>query len=404
MALYRLVMNSLVACSTVFGLAGWLSAEDVPGLSKEKPTSGRYVEVDGGYMVPYSIRIPGTDAEFEMIPVPGGTYWMGSPETEVGRGSDEGPQVRVTVEPFWMAKCEVSWSEYKPFMKLYNVFKRFQSSGIRKVNTSNLIDVITAPTPLYQSSHTFEFGEEPKQPAVTMTQYAAKQYSKWLSTMLDQQLRLPCEAEWEYAARAGTDGPYSFGSNVEELNQYACFDATNPTGPGLVGERLPNNFGLHDMHGNVWEWTIDGYDPEGYNSLAAKEAKLPKGQGDHALEGQEAVQWTESAYPRTVRGGGWQDPPSRLRSASRMGSDDEDWKSEDPNFPLSPWWYTSDPARGVGFRLVRSYRDLPADTIKRYWEIDNEDIDIAVQMRMEEGRGSRGITDPSLKIELDKLK
>lgn len=344
-------------------------------------------------MVPYNVTIPGTTVTFTMIPVPGGKFLMGSPDSETGHQKDEGPQVAVELEPFWMAKNEVTWAEYQLFMGMYKIFKQYQSQGVRRVNPDNLVDAITVPTPLYEPSHTFAFGDKPEQPAVTMTQYAAKQYSKWLSGITVQQLRLPCEAEWEYAARAGSAKAYSFGDDPKDLAKYACFSETGGKGPGLVGERAPNAFGLHDMHGNVWEWTIDGYSAEGHQAIA-----------DLVRSKQPPVQWPENAFPRTVRGGGWQDPADRLRSASRLGSDDEDWKDEDPNVPKSPWWYTNDPARSIGFRLVRSLKPLDAETMKRYWEFDHNDIEMDVQMRLDEGRGAQGLVVPDLIKDLEKLK
>jgi hypothetical protein len=79
-----------------------------------------------------------------------------------------------------------------------------------------------------------------------------------------------------------------------------------------------------------------------------------------------------------------------------MGSNDEEWKSEDPNIPLSPWWYTTDPARSVGMRLVRSWKPLDQEQIKLFWEIDHSDIDQDVTMRLDEGRGVLGLPVPEL--------
>jgi formylglycine-generating enzyme required for sulfatase activity len=242
---------------------------------------------------------------------------------------------------------------------------------------------------LYEPDHTFEYGNEPQQPAVTMTQYSAKQYSKWLAGMYAQQFRLPTEAEWEYACRAGTTTAYSFGDSAENLDEYAYLASNSPDGAGLVGTKKPNAFGLHDMHGNVWEWVIDSYTEDGYASL-----------GDETKSWWEGVQWAVDQYPRTVRGGGWQDEPESLRSAARMGSQDEDWKDEDPNIPLSPWWFTSDPAREVGFRLVRSFKPLEDQQMTRFWDIDDEMTEIAVEARLIEGRGVLGLINPELKSEL----
>lgn len=378
----------------VLGLGGWGRVEaQTPGIVAEAPASGPFVKVAEGYMVPYEVTVPGTEMRFTMIPIPGGKFSFGSPTEEPHRGADEGPQVELDVEPYWMAKCEVTWGEYQPFMGMYKVFKLLQSQGVRRVNPDNLVDAITAPTPLYEPSHTFHYGDDAKQPAVTMTQYAAKQYCKWLGGLVKQQLRLPTEVEWEYAAKAGSKTAYSFGDSPAELAKYAAYAETNPKGPSLVGGRAPNAFGLHDMHGNVWEWVIDGYDPEGHGAIAMM-----------AKAGEWPVLWSDTPYPRTVRGGGWQDSPERLRSAARMGSDDEDWKEQDPNVPRSPWWFTNDPTRSIGFRMVRSYKALTAEQMQRFWNIDAPDIELDVQMRLDEGRGAQGLVVPELLQDLEKVK
>ena len=87
----------------------------------------------------------------------------------------------------------------------------------------NRTDAITAPTELYDSSFTYKYGEEPQQPAVTMTQYSAQQYTKWLSLISGQQYRLPTEAEWEYAARGGTSTAYSWGDSPDDIDDYAWY-------------------------------------------------------------------------------------------------------------------------------------------------------------------------------------
>jgi sulfatase modifying factor 1 len=385
----RLRFAASVFCSTLW-LAGGLFAQTgnqaMLGIASRQPESGPYVATpDGKFLVPYAVTIPGSQASFEMIPVPGGKFWLGSPAAEAGRIDDEGPQVEVEVPPFWIGKTEVTWSEYKVFMSLYDVFKKLQVEGIRKIDDANRVDAITAPTPLYEPSHTFEFGDDPEQPAVTMTQYAAKQYTKWISGMTGYQYRLPSEAEWEFAARGGQATAYSFGDSAEKLGDYACFAENNSGGPAKVGSKKPNAYGLFDMHGNAWEWTVDAYTTEGYTAL-----------GKNPLTIRQALQWPKAAYPRCVRGGGWQDPADRCRSAARMGSNDEEWKSEDPNIPLSPWWYTTDPSRSVGMRLVRSWKPLDQEQLKLFWEIDHSDIEQDVTMRLDEGRGVLGLPVPEL--------
>lgn len=378
-----------VLCLAV--LVSNVCADETVGISKDKPAEGPSVKVADGYMVPYTSKIPGTDIEFEMVPVPGGTFLLGSPDGEDDRNDDEGPQVKLTVDPMWVAKTEVTWSQYKHFMSLYAIFKEFEAKGLRTVDDDNRVDAITAPTELYDSSFTYEYGEEPLQPAVTMTQYAAQQYTKWLSHVTGQQYRLPTEAEWEYAARGGTTTAFSWGDDADAIEDYAWFFDNADSGPETVATKKPNPYGLHDMHGNVAEWAVGQYSEEGYDWLKAESNATA------------AVQWPETAYPCVVRGGSWEMDPPDLRSAVRLASEDEEWKSEDPNFPKSPWWFTSDPARGVGFRLFRSYKPLPKEEITKFWEASSEDVLIDVESRVVEGRGGYGLVTDSLTEAIEEL-
>ena len=364
------------------------------GIAKTKPEAGPYVPLpDGTFMVPYTQTVDSSDIAFEMIPIPGGEVVIGSPDDEANRSGDEGPQFTVEIPPLWMGKTEVTWSEYKTFMKCYDIYKRLSRQGVRKVTDMNQSDALTVPTPLYEPSHTYEHGDNPQQPAVTMTQYAAKQYTKWLSGITSLQYRLPSEAEWEYGARSASKTAYSFGDDPAQLEDYAAFADNSPDGAPKVGSKKPNPFGLHDMHGSVWEWTIDQYSAEGYGDRAGKKLLL-----------EEAIAWPTTPDMRCVRGGGWQDPADRLRSAARMGSADEDWKDFDPNVPLSPWWYTTDPARMVGMRVVRSLNPKTPEEITRYWNVDNEAIREDVEFRLREGRGVLGVAVPELSEEFKRKK
>ncbi len=259
MFLRKCLLVAVVACSVSLTRA----AEDAPvGFAAEKPADGVAVQTEQGWMVPYEMTIPGTDVKFRMIPVPGGEFTMGSPAGEAGRKEDEGPQRKFVVEPFWMGETEITWAEYKVYMELYRHLKEFQTRGVRAVTDANKVDAVTAPTPLYEPDFTYEYGEDPQQPAVSMTQYAAKQYTKWLSAITSQQFRLPTEAEWEYACRAGSGTAYSFGDDAAQLGEYAWFEGnTEQTGTRQVRQKKPNAFGLYDMHGNVAEWVLDGYAP-----------------------------------------------------------------------------------------------------------------------------------------------
>ena len=364
------------------------------GLTSEKPAEGPSVELENGlFMVPYTQKIPGTDISFDMIPVPGGEFTMGSPEDVEEFVEDEGPTQKIKVAPMWVARTETRWDMYKEYMRMYAVFKDFEAQGMREVTDANRADAVTAPTELYDPSFTFEYGEEPQQPAVTMTQYAAQQFTKWISGISGSQYRLPTEAEWEYAARAGTDTAYSWGDSVDDLEDHAWYFDNSLDGPGDVGSKKPNPFGLYDMHGNAAEWTVNEYTEDGYQWMADQKP----------ADATAAALFPENPYPCVARGGSWEMDPPALRSAARLASDDEMWKEEDPNYPKSPWWFTSDPSRGVGFRLFRSAEDLPKDVIVKFWEPNPEETKMDVESRVSEGRGGYGLVDKELPADAAKL-
>ncbi len=388
--------NTLFVCCLMVNTVSSASADNNVanlGMSDTKPAEGPFVEVDGGYMVPYTLIVPGTKVGIDMLPVPGGKFKLGSSKDSPGHVEDEGPQVEVEVGPMWVAKYETSWEQYKLYMSMYTLFKTLESEGVRTVDETNAVDAVTAPTELYDPSFTFEFGQEPDLPAVTMTQFAAKQYTKWLAKLTGHQYRLPTEAEWEFACRGGSQTAFHFGDDASQLDEYAWYADNSDSQPQKIGLKKPNAFGLYDMHGNVMEWAIDGYAEDGYASIANK---------PQPMTFVESIRWPDTAENRVVRGGSWQDDAERLRSAARVGSADEDWKEEDPNVPLSPWWYTDDPARGVGFRVFRSYQSLDDDLISKFWEIDHDDIEFDVKSRINRGRGIKSVVDPSLADAIEK--
>ena len=365
------------------------------GIVLKKPDSGPFVEIEGGFMVPFTTTIPGTDVEFTMIPIQGGTFKMGSPEDEEDRRDDEGPQFDVTVEPFWMGKYEVTWLEYKKYMDLDKAFKALSGKGLRKVTPENQVDAVTAPSSLYDPSFTFSAGEGDDQPAATMTQFAAKQYTKWLSSISEDFYRLPTEAEWEYACRAGTTTAYYFGEEPDDLDEHAWNIETSDDERHPVGQLKPNPWGLYDMYGNVAEWVLDEYDEDGYTHVEA----------GASVTTEEAFRKPTKLFPRAIRGGSWELEPEDCRSAARLGSDDKEWKIEDPNFPKSPWWYTDSPGLGVGFRLMRPLK-VPNTRESRnlVWDADLESIlDDAKSRISDNGRGSYGTVDPKLTKEISDL-
>jgi formylglycine-generating enzyme required for sulfatase activity len=382
----------LVAIAPARGLAQDAASESL-GIVRTQPAEGPFVAIDGGFMVPYKARIPGTEIDFEMIPIAGGKFTMGSSEEEEDRIADEGPQFEVALEPFWMGKCEVTWVEYRRFMLLHDIFKKFEGAGIRKVGDDRGIDVVTAPSSLYDPSFTFQAGSEDRGPAATMTQFAAKQYTKWLSLTSETFYRLPTEAEWEYACRAGTTTRYSFGDDADQLGEYAWYDDNSDGNRHPVGEKRPNPWGLYDMHGNVAEWVLDAYAEDGYARFAGQ-----------PQTSETAFNRPTKLYPRVVRGGSFDLAAEDCRCAARLGSEDRDWKEEDPNFPKSPWWYTTEPATGVGFRLLRPLQVPPArEEQEFYWKADVPSIqNDAISRVRQEGRGALGIVDPELPAAIER--
>ena len=290
---------------------------------------------------PYKNTIPNTTVSFEMVPIPGGEFTMGTPESERGHRADESPQHKVRIEPFWMGKYEVTWDEYRLFM--------FSQQAGERPGEDALVDAISRPTRPYVEM-SFSMGIN-GYPAISMTQHAANKYAEWLSAKTGEFYRLPTEAEWEYACRAGTSGAYSFGSNQAQLGEYAWYSANSGGKYQKVGTKKPNPWGLHDMHGNVMEWTLDQYIPNFYSRFAGQTALEP---------------WARSTrpYPQSVRGGSWNDEPDQLRCGARLGSDPS-WKMQDPQLPKSIWYHTD--AQWLGFRLIRPLKIPTADEMYQYW-------------------------------------
>jgi len=299
-------------------------------------------------MKPYTQKIAQTDESIEFLPIPGGTFLMGSPETEKDRGADEGPQRKVQIDPFWMGKYEITWDQYDVWGENLDIARR-QIFGSKATALDKVADAVTRPTPPY-TDMSFGMGKR-KNPAISMTQHAARKYCEWLSAKTGHYYRLPTEAEWEYACRAGSATAYSFGVDASQLDDYAWYTENSDDTYHDVGQKKPNAWGLYDMHGNVAEWVLDQYVPNAF-SKRKDGAKNPQ-----------AV--PSELFPRVVRGGGWDDEPKMLRSAVREGSSLE-WKEQDPQIPQSIWYHTD--ALGVGFRVVRPLIEPSAEEKAAYWD------------------------------------
>jgi len=289
----------------------------------------------------YTETVPGTRASISMIAVPGGTFTIGSPESEYGRKEDEGPQKQVSVTSFFMGEVEVTWDQYWAFYGDTMSEGRIDPSIIFEHNSRDDIDAVSGPTPPFGApDQSWGMG---KRPAITMTHYAASTFCQWLSMKTGKKYRLPTEAEWEYAARGGTSGPYFFEGNARKysrrdttsINGYVIY-AKNSWGRSQEPSKVkPNPFGLKNMLGNVMEYCSDWYAKDAYSRIQNGQTD-PKG--------------PQSGEEHVVRGGLYSSEAPDLRCAARGCTQNERWLRTDPQNPKSIWWYSD--IKGIGFRVV----------------------------------------------------
>jgi formylglycine-generating enzyme required for sulfatase activity/mono/diheme cytochrome c family protein len=306
-------------------------------------------EKSPGDMQAYTNVIPATNVKYSMVPIPGGEYLMGSPDSEKGRKPDEGPQHKVQVEPFWMGQFEVTWNEYELFMYGTDKSRLASVSSTALPALDPLLDAVSRPTKPYVEM-SFGMGKDGF-PAISMTQHAANKYCQWLSAKTGHFYRLPTEAEWEFACRAGSTTAYHFGDDASKLKEYAWYEDNSDFKYQKVGKKKPNPWGLYDMHGNVAEWCLDQYAPEFYKLFVGKLAQNP---------------WNKATkpYPHSVRGGSWDHSPEKLRSAARIASGPE-WKQQDPQLPKSIWYHTD--AQFLGLRIIRPLKVPTPEEMFQYW-------------------------------------
>jgi formylglycine-generating enzyme required for sulfatase activity len=316
-------------------------------------------------------------AKYKMIALKGGDFLMGSPEGEhENRTDDEGPQKKVLVEPFWIGQTEIPWALYKPFYengvarnkdgsliaadreKEVTVRGKQRKKAVKDAlvrgDTGNIVDVVSQPTPQYHDMFgSGEHASELNYPAMCTTHHAASKFCQWLSAQTGHFYRLPTEAEWEYACRAGTTTAFHFGDDMAKMDDYAWHGDNSEFTYYPVGTKKANPWGLHDMHGNVAEWVLDGFS-EGYRNTIKDGAVNP---------------WNISLtrYPRIVKGGSWDQNPDECRSAARMQSVN-DWKDTDPQVPKSIWYHTD--GQFIGFRIVRPLKAPTAEEMHVYWNTD----------------------------------
>ncbi len=249
---------------------------------------------------------------------------MGSNNNETGRNADEGPQKTISLSAFWMGAFEVS-------RDAFDVFYKDEATP-----QNSVVDAVTRPSQQY-IDFSLGMGKEVGYPVNSLSQYAALMYCRWLYSKTGIFYRLPTEAEWEYACKAGTTTAYYFGNDTSQLKNYAWYASNSDNKFQKSGQKLPNAWGLYDMLGNVSEWTLDHYNEQSLEKTAA-DSKDPFA----------AV--VAARYPKVLKGGGYADDPPLLRSANRIKSEPA-WNRRDPQIPKSKWWLTDAPS--VGFRIIR---------------------------------------------------
>ena len=286
----------------------------------------------------YKFVIPGSALQSSMVPISGGSFFMGS-STEKNRKSDEGPQRKITIKPFWMGAFEVSRDEFDVFFHDNNT------------SENSTVDAITRPSPQY-IDFSLGMGKEGGYPVNSLSQYAALMYCRWLYNKTSIFYRLPSEAEWEYACRAGSTTTYFFGNDEADLEKYAWYKNNSDNKFHQAGLKLPNAWGLYDILGNLCEWTLDHYDEK--RLLNWKENT------DSVF-----VSYNKARYPKVLRGGGFQDEAGQLRSANRFQSDPS-LNRRDPQIPKSKWWLTDAPA--IGFRIIRPREQPSADEVTEFFK------------------------------------
>ncbi len=311
----------------------------------------------------YSAKIPDSVEEIEMVLVPGKTFKMGP--------FVNGKTHEVKVDSFWIGKYEITWNEY-------NLFRNELLEEIRNEVYKNLYgvdldtDALSSPTLTEEALDLLRENDIPADiislpsspysdmtagmgsngfPAVSMTHYAAFMFTKWLTVKTGEFYRLPTEAEWEYACRAGGSEEYT-AMHTNELNRYAWHRDNSNRKYQKPGTKEPNALGIHDMLGNVAEWTFDQYHEDYVSHLEGEPADNPYFR-------------PTQLYPRSVRGGSWMDPATLAKCVQRRGSS-PNWKMRDPQLPKSMWWHTNAPF--VGFRVVRPVNEpASVDEMEQYW-------------------------------------
>lgn len=288
-------------------------------LGAPRPAAGQSIPADASSVFRDCSDCP------DMVSIPAGRFAMGSSGNEPGHQASEGPQREVRVAAFAIGRFAVTRRQWAVFVAATN---RTEQRGCEWAG-------FPRDASARASWRSLGFAQDDSHPVVCVSWNDAQAYARWLSERTGQAYRLPSEAEWEYAARAGSATAYPWGTvaSHEQANYGAvtcCSELASGRDRWLhtapVGAFPPNAFGLYDMHGNAWQWVQDCY--------ADSYAEAPTDGSAHDPPG---------CTHRVLRGGTWGDTPAMIRSAFRNWAPPPRWNPE--------WEYRSG---GVGFRVARS--------------------------------------------------
>ena len=311
----------------------------------------------------YQIPVPkAKDAPLKLIAISGGEFKI---------GLTDGEQKPIKISPFWMSETEITWKHYNSFWQNDPEFKnprnkdgtldidgdRYSTNQV-DLDKVSLVDAVSQPTTQYYDMFMAGlFKSDEDYPAMDMTNHAATKFCQWLSAQTGHFYRLPTAAEWEYACKAGTNTTYSFGDDASKLGDYGWFFNNSEVNGNftysIVRQKKPNPWGLYDMHGNVAEWTIDGYEE---NALE----QIKPGSSNPWF-------FPTKRYPRVIKGGSWDDSAEALASSARAFSH-KDLKIQDPQTPNSVWYHTN--GQHIGFRVVRPQEIPSAEEMHLFWNTD----------------------------------
>ncbi len=280
--------------------------------------------------------IPTTTIPLKLVAIKGGTFFMGNPSSTA---ENEKPGATVEISPFWMSAFEITHDQFSIFFK------------DEKFTQGSKVDAVTRPTAQYIDL-SWNMGKEGGFPVNSMSQDAALMFCRWLYDKTGVFYRIPTEAEWEYACKAGTKTAYFFGTDPKQLPQYAWFADNSAEKYQKVGQKKPNPWGLYDMLGNVAEWTLDQYDEKYFQTISTglKDPVIPP----------------KTRYPRSVRGGSYLDGADDLHVTTRKHSEST-WNKRDPQLPKSRWWLTD--AAFVGFRIVRPLKQPTKEEAENFYKL-----------------------------------